>query len=452
MANPRAASFATYRSLPDDQAALWDDIERVDQDPEIARKRVLVYHLDRQRMSPRRQAVFEEVRTLRSFRLEVRIEVLDEGSIQGYAGHPALRSARADPADPRSGESDGRLRAHRMGFRTGPFTVCLVAIVLDPIRTVGDGRIGILMARSRHSHLEPVHHDEGRSRERVLVAGHFDRQGMTRVGQSLLRGEYFRLDLFRGRIGIDERRHDSIQRDASDPGLGPAGTDPADPRSGEGDARFCACHRRERRESGAPSPARIERLPVGSDEGPGAVGNGRIRFLQARDRCGGYVERIYDDKCAHRGRVLPACYFYRQGVARVRQTGCREHRHPYFLGLRIRIDLGQEGSIQGYPGDTGAVRAAADPAHRRPGEGESGLRAWRRRERGAPAAPGLPRVALRPTAGVGNGRIRFLEASRPRWWRWRSIVGNRHRDRSGFGVVARGIARDGGNSVRTVAH
>src|SRR5205809_2246607 len=75
MANPRAASFATYRSLPDDQAALWDDIERVDQDPEIARKRVLVYHLDRQRMSPRRQAVFEEVRTLRSFRLEVRIEV-----------------------------------------------------------------------------------------------------------------------------------------------------------------------------------------------------------------------------------------------------------------------------------------------------------------------------------------------------------------------------------------
>src|SRR5207247_4331804 len=101
-------------------------------------------------MSAGSQTASKEVGMLGSFRLEIRIEVLDEDSIQGYAGHPALRSARADPADPRSGESDGRLRAHRMGFRTGPFTVCLVAIVLNPIRAVGDGRIDILVARSRH--------------------------------------------------------------------------------------------------------------------------------------------------------------------------------------------------------------------------------------------------------------------------------------------------------------
>src|SRR5256885_4793494 len=99
-------------------------------------------------MGSRRQAVYKEVGMLGSFRLEVRIEVLDEGSIQEDARNPGLRSAGADPADPRAGEGDGRLRAHRIGFCGGSLTVCLVPIVLNPIRAVGDGRIGILEARS----------------------------------------------------------------------------------------------------------------------------------------------------------------------------------------------------------------------------------------------------------------------------------------------------------------
>src|SRR5213082_1043759 len=209
---PFYPSRRELRYLPvivqDDQFGSRDDIKRIHQDPEIGRKRVLAYHLDRQGMSAGSQATSKEVGAkevgvLGAFRLEVRIEVLDEGSIQEDAGDPGLRSAGADPADPRAGEGDGRLRAHRIGFRGGSLTVCLVPIVLNPIRAVGDGRIGILVARSRHRHLEGVHHDEGRSRERVLVAGHFDRQGMARVGQALLR-EYFRLDLFRGRIRIDQ--------------------------------------------------------------------------------------------------------------------------------------------------------------------------------------------------------------------------------------------------------
>src|SRR6266851_9604846 len=102
------------------------------------------------------QAACEEIGMLRPFRLEVSIEVLDEGSIQEYAGDPALRSAGADPADPRSGEGDGRLRARDIGFRAGPFAVCLVPIALDPIWAVRDGRIGILVARSRRGHVERI--------------------------------------------------------------------------------------------------------------------------------------------------------------------------------------------------------------------------------------------------------------------------------------------------------
>src|SRR6266853_6495556 len=148
--------------------------------------------------SIRIQAIFEEVGTLGSFRLRVRIEgVLDDGSIQGYAGDPALRSASADPPDPRPGEGDGRLRAHRLGFRGGAFAVGFVAVVLNPTVTVGDGRIRILMARSRQSHFEPIHHDKGRHRGRVLVTGYLDRQRMARIGEVLWR-EYLRLDLLRG--------------------------------------------------------------------------------------------------------------------------------------------------------------------------------------------------------------------------------------------------------------
>src|SRR5712671_7228486 len=104
------------------------------------------------------QAIFEEVGMLGTFRLRVRIEgVLDDGSIQGYAGDPALRSASADPPDPRPGEGDGRLRAHRLGFRGGPFAVGLVPVVLNPTGAVGDRRIRILVARSRQGHFEPVY-------------------------------------------------------------------------------------------------------------------------------------------------------------------------------------------------------------------------------------------------------------------------------------------------------
>src|SRR6266566_440231 len=98
-------------------------------------------------MRPGSQPSHSEIGMLRSFRLEVGVEVLDEGSIEEDAGDPALGSAGADPADPSPGEGDRRLGTPRIGFRAGPFTVRLVPIPLNPIRAVGDGRIGILVAR-----------------------------------------------------------------------------------------------------------------------------------------------------------------------------------------------------------------------------------------------------------------------------------------------------------------
>src|SRR5256885_4788246 len=94
-------------------------------------------------------AAHREIGVLRSFRLGIRVEVLNEASVQEDAGDPALRSAGADPADPSPREGDRRLRTERIGFRAGPFTVRLVPIALNPIRAVGDGRIGVLVAYSR---------------------------------------------------------------------------------------------------------------------------------------------------------------------------------------------------------------------------------------------------------------------------------------------------------------
>src|SRR5260221_11821289 len=54
----------------------WGDIKRIDQDPAIRRKKILVvHHLDRQRMSSGSQATYREVGVLGSLRPEVRIEV-----------------------------------------------------------------------------------------------------------------------------------------------------------------------------------------------------------------------------------------------------------------------------------------------------------------------------------------------------------------------------------------
>src|SRR5207302_8629446 len=98
----------------------------------------------------------------------------DERSIPQDAGAPELVSARTDPTDPRAVESDGRLRTQGIGFCGGSLTICLVPITLNPTGAVGDGRIRILVARSRRRHLERIHYDQRILRGRVLLAGPFD--------------------------------------------------------------------------------------------------------------------------------------------------------------------------------------------------------------------------------------------------------------------------------------
>src|SRR5258706_2408987 len=60
----------------------------------------------------------------------------------------------------------------------------MVPVALQPTGAVGDGRIGLLAARPRRDHVERIYDDDGSRRGRVLPAGHFDRQGVARVGKA----------------------------------------------------------------------------------------------------------------------------------------------------------------------------------------------------------------------------------------------------------------------------
>src|SRR2546430_5426714 len=102
---------------------------------------------------PPRSTLFPYTTLFRSpFRLGVRVEVLDEDSIQEDAGDPALGSARSDPADPRPGESDRRLRTQRIRFCGGPRTTRREPTTLNPTVVVGDHRVIVVVARSLARH------------------------------------------------------------------------------------------------------------------------------------------------------------------------------------------------------------------------------------------------------------------------------------------------------------
>src|SRR5258705_13796955 len=62
--------------------------------------------------------------------------------------------------------------------------VRMVAIALRPSARVGDGRIGILVARSRRRHLERIDDDDGIRRCGILAAGGFYDHRMGRVGEA----------------------------------------------------------------------------------------------------------------------------------------------------------------------------------------------------------------------------------------------------------------------------
>src|SRR2546422_6609540 len=81
-----------------------------------------------------------------------------------------------------------------------------------------------------------------------------------------------------------------------------------------------------------------------------------------------------------------------------------------FFGGFIRIDLGNERSIQHHASDPGLGPARANPADRRPGEGEGRLRACRRIGRADAAAPVTATSRLPPSADADDGRGRLLEA------------------------------------------
>src|SRR5205807_6195392 len=106
-------------------------------------------------------------------------------------------------------------------------------------------------------------------------------------------------------------------------------------------------------------------------------------------------------------------------------------------------------SIHGYAGDATFWATHAKPCDRGPGEVERGLRARRHGFHGVPAAPSKPTVIASPTGTEAHRWVGFLVAHY-RGWSPR-CVGNRDRDRVRGRLVARGIARDGGEGMRAIA-
>src|SRR6266700_3244820 len=121
-----------WPALSREQPRLWDDIKGVDLDPEIRRRRILASDLDRQSMGSGGEAGCSEVDVLWPFRQGIRIDVLDEGSVQEYVGDPRLRPAGADPAHRRSGKSERGLRTRSGRGRGRPGAPRLARVTLRP--------------------------------------------------------------------------------------------------------------------------------------------------------------------------------------------------------------------------------------------------------------------------------------------------------------------------------
>src|SRR5258706_4377810 len=280
----------------------WVDVEGIDHDGGTGRSRVLrPRHFDRQRMAPGGQAQQGEEGRLGCFRFRtgIRVErVSNDASIQDSSGDPALGSGVADQVNGGPGEAERGLTTGARRYRGGPLAVWMVPIVQDPTGGISDGRIGLLVARSRRRHFERIHVDNGSRRRRVKTTGHFDRQRMAPVGQARCLEE-FRLDRgimewarrrikVRGSIVINLAHEDSIQKYASGPVLGSMSAERADPRTGEAERSLIPRADRGRGGPAAPWIGRITMNPAAAGEG-----NRRIRILQARDRRGGRIGRHF---------------------------------------------------------------------------------------------------------------------------------------------------------------
>src|SRR5713226_10725436 len=81
----------------------------------------------------------------------------------------------------------------------------------------------------------------------------------------------------------------------------------------------------------------------------------------------------------------------------------------FLRGSGKGIDRSHKASIHVYVSDAGGKFTAADPADRRPDEGERGLRARHVGFGDGPLTPSSIQIALNPAAAVDDGRIRLLE-------------------------------------------
>src|SRR5882672_2135192 len=151
------------------------------------------------------------------------------------------------------------------------------------------------------------------------------------------------------------------------------------------------------------APRKPRLLPGRSMNALGAVSCGQASWPD--------VEGIHHDEGPERSRILRPRRFDRQRMVHGSQPRYRQEGRLGYLRRRIRIEgIRNDVSIQDYTGNPGLGSASADPAHRRPGKGERGLRAWHRRDRGGSLTVWSVSIALNPTEAVGDGRIGLLAA------------------------------------------
>src|SRR5882672_824976 len=267
-----ALFFMVRRPLRSSRVKSRNYVVGINQDPGVRRGRVLAHHLDCQRVVSSGEPVRRVVGVLGSFARSERIEFLDEDTIERYAGDPGLRTAGADPADPCSGEEDGRLRPDGLGFRRRALAVGLVAVVLDPARPIRDGRVGVLMANSRGDHFERIDDDDGVARGRVALARDLDRDRVARLGKTARR-EDRRLKVLGRRIRIEVARDQrSVDEHVGHSGLRSVGSDPGHRRAGERKVHLGVRLIGKRCYPCAPLPAGVTLHPVRGAEAHAGIG------------------------------------------------------------------------------------------------------------------------------------------------------------------------------------
>src|SRR5713101_2312729 len=133
-------------------------------------------------------------------------------------------------------------------------------------------------------------------------------------------------------------------------------------------------------------------------------------FLPILPASGATFKGVHRDPGAARGRVAAAHDRDGERVRPWKQAAQRVQPGLGGPGRRVGVDFGPERAVDVDLGDARPLVAVADPAHRRPGEGERRARAGIHAEHGAATAVQQRVYVREPSPDIRDGRIILLKA------------------------------------------